>query len=131
MAGEARIVVCVEREHGTYKSCSRQLNSAFGNSISLVHFATAREALAYLSSNRADLVISSLLQAEIDGIDLLNACKELYPGMPFVIHTNLNYKEDFFAWGFKPDAYVVREQDPSGLIDAVGSLLDIKADRQP
>jgi DNA-binding NarL/FixJ family response regulator len=101
------------------------LNAKFGDKISLVHFAAARDALTYLSSDKADLVISSLLQAEIDGIDLLNTCKELYPNVPFIIYSNLEYKEDFFAWGFKPDAYVVRGPDTSSLLEAVESLLGI------
>lgn len=127
MSGETRTIVCVEREHGTYKSCSRDLVATFGDKIRLVHFASAKEALDYLASNSADLVISSLMQTEINGIDFLNSCKELYPGLPFIIYTNLEYKEDFFLWGFKPDAYVARGADrseyASGLTGAVEKLL--------
>jgi len=123
MSDETNVIVCVEREHGPYQSCSRELNSKFGDKIKLVHFATAKETLDYLSSSRADLVISSLMQAEINGIDLLNTCKELYPGLPFIIYTPLEYKEDFFIWGYKPDAYVVRSSDFSSLTEAVERLL--------
>src|SRR5512135_1067275 len=108
MSEAGKIIVCVEREHATHKRCSRELENKFGDKIVLVHFETAKEALAYLTSNRSDLVISSLLQSQIDGIDLLNSAKEIKPGLPFIIYTNLEYKEDFFAWGFKPDAYIVR-----------------------
>ncbi len=79
--------------------------------------------MAYLTSNRSDLVISSLLQAQIDGIDLLNSSKEINPDLPFIIYTNLEYKEDFFAWGFKPDAYVVRSPDLSDLLETIVRLL--------
>ena len=120
-----KIIVCVEREHATYKTCSRELENKFGDEISLVHFETAKEALAYLTTNRSDLVISSLLQSQIDGIDLLNSSKEINPGLPFIIYTNLEYKEEFFAWGFKPDAYVVRSPDLSGLLEAVAKFLNM------
>lgn len=123
MPDETKVIVCVEREHGTFKSCSRELNSKFGNRIRIVHFHTSKGALDYLSSNRADLIISSLMQGEINGIDLLNTCKELYPGLPFIIYTVLDYKEDFFTWGCKPDAYIVRSPDFTGLLEAVERLL--------
>jgi DNA-binding NtrC family response regulator len=125
MSDGKKIIVCVEREHGTYKTCSRELENQFGDKISLVHFETAKEALAYLTTNRSDLVISSLLQSQIDGIDLLNSSKEINPGLPFIIYTNLEYKEEFFAWGFKPDAYVVRSPDLSGLLEAVAKFLNM------
>ncbi len=95
--------------------------------MSLIHFDTAKEALSYLTTNRSDLVISSLLQSQIDGIDLLNSSKEINPGLPFIIYTNLEYKEEFFAWGFKPDAYVVRSTDLSGLLETATRLLNIDA----
>ncbi|MGO9376976.1 MAG: hypothetical protein ACLPN1_05830 [Dissulfurispiraceae bacterium] len=123
MSGEKKVIVCVEREHGTYKTCSRELENKFGDKISLVHYETGKEALAYLTSNRSDLVISSLLQSQIDGIDLLNSSKEINPDLPFIIYTNLEYKEDFFAWGFKPDAYVVRSPDLSDLLETIVRLL--------
>jgi len=126
MSDETYIIVCVEREHGAYQSCSRALNGRFGEKIRLVHFPAAKTALDYLSSNRADLVISSLMQAEINGIDFLNTCKEIYPRLPFIIYTVLEPKEDFFAWGYKPDAYVVRSSEFSVLLDTVEKLLNIK-----
>lgn len=125
MADEKKIIVCVEREHGTIKRCSNALENAFGDKASLVHFGTSKEALAYLTSHRSDLVISSLLQSQIDGIDLLNSAKELNPDLPFIIYSNLEYKDEFFAWGFKPDAYVVREDDMSGLVETVKQFLII------
>jgi DNA-binding NarL/FixJ family response regulator len=125
-SGEICVIVCVEREHGPYQACSRELKARFGDKIGLVHFPAAKTALDYLSSNRADLVISSLMQAEINGIDLLNTCKELYPSLPFIIYTVLEHKEDFFAWGSKPDAYVVRSSEYSVLLDAVEKLLNLK-----
>ncbi len=126
MSGETCVIVCVEREHGAYQACSRELNARFGDKIRLVHFPAAKTALDYLSSNRADLVISSLMQAEINGIDFLNTCKELYPHLPFIIYTILEHKEDFFAWGYKPDAYVVRSSEFSVLLDTVEKLLNLK-----
>jgi DNA-binding NarL/FixJ family response regulator len=125
-SGETRVIVCVEREHGPYKACSRELTARFGDKIQLVHFPAAKTALDYLSTNGADLVISSLMQAEINGIDLLNTCKELYPHLPVIIYSVLEYKEEFFAWGHKPDAYVVRSSEFSVLLDTVGKLLNIK-----
>jgi DNA-binding NtrC family response regulator len=125
MSGEKKIIVCVEREHAAIKRCTGGLEDRFGDRISLIHFETSKEALKYLTSNRSDLVISSLLQSQIDGIDLLNAAKEINPDLPFIIHTNLEYKDEFFAWGFKPDAYIVRRDDLRELLDAVGRLLDI------
>jgi DNA-binding NtrC family response regulator len=127
MSDGKKRIVCVEREHGTYKTCSRELENKFGDKIALVHFETAKETLAYLTTNRSDLVISSLLQSQIDGIDLLNASKEINPGLPFIIYTSLEYKDEFFAWGFKPDAYVVRSPDLSGLLETVARLLNIDA----
>ncbi|HTZ18484.1 MAG TPA: response regulator [Dissulfurispiraceae bacterium] len=124
MTDEKKTIVCVEREHGTYKTLSRELISKFSDKISLVHFGTAKDALAYLSSGSADLVISSLLQAQIDGIDLLNDIKELHPNLPVIIYTNLEYKDEFFAWGHKPDAYVVRGKDGSDLPATVERLLE-------
>jgi DNA-binding NtrC family response regulator len=127
MSDEKKKIVCVEREHATYKTCSSELEHTFGDKISLVHFETGKETLAYLASNRVDLVISSLLQSQIDGIDLLNSSKENNPGLPFVIYTNLEYKDDFFTWGFKPDAYVVRSPDLSGFLETIARLLGIEA----
>jgi len=46
--------------------------------------------------------------------------------LPFIIYTNLQYKEEFFAWGFKPDAYVVRGDDMSELIEAVARVIEIR-----
>jgi DNA-binding NarL/FixJ family response regulator len=66
------------------------------------------------------------MQAEINGIDLLNTCKELHPHLPVIIYSVLEYKEEFFAWGHKPDAYVVRSSEFSVLLDTVGKLLNIK-----
>ena len=126
MSGKARVIVCVEREHGTIKKCSHALEGRFGDKIELVHFGTARDALAYISSRKPDLVISSLLQSQIDGIDLLNSVKEIDTALPFIIYTNLQYKEEFFAWGFKPDAYVVRGDDMSELIEAVARVIEIR-----
>ena len=126
MSNRKKIIVCVEREHATYKTCSREIEKKFGDKISLVHFETGKEALAYLTPNRPDLVISSLLQSQIDGIDLLNSSKEINPGLPFIIYTTLEYKEDFFAWGFKPDAYVVRGADLSGLLESIAKLLNFE-----
>ncbi len=126
MSGEKYVIVCVEREHAAYKSYSEELGFKFGDRIQLVHFPSARQALEYLSSRGADLVISSLMQAEINGIEFLNICKELYPRLPFIIYTVLEYKEDFFATGYKPDAYVVRSPDFTVLLNAVEKLLDIK-----
>lgn len=122
---EKKIIVCVEAEHGTYKTCSRELEKRFGDKISLLHFTTGKEALAYLTSGSADLVISSLLQSRIDGIDLLNSSKDIKPDLPFMIFTNLEYKEDFFAWGFKPDAYVVRRPDLSGFLETIARFLGV------
>ena len=127
MSDEKKIIVCVEREHATHKTCTRELENKFGDKISLIHFETGKEALAYLTSNKTDLVISSLLQSQIDGIDLLNSAKEINPDLPFVIYTNLEYKDDFFTWGFKPDAYVVRSPDLSGFLETIARLLDIEA----
>ena len=125
MSDEKKLIVYVEREHAAIKRCTGALEDRFGDKISMVHFETSKEALKYLTANRSDLVISSLLQSQIDGIDLLNAVKETNPELPFIIHTNLEYKEEFFAWGFKPDAYIVRSDDLTELLDAVGRLLDI------
>ncbi len=125
MPDDKKTIVCVERHHGTYKACSRELESKFGDRILLVHFETGKEALAYLKSHKTDLVVSSLLQSQIDGIDLLNSSKELDPGVPFIIYTDLAYKDEFFAWGFKPDAYVVKGQDLTGLLETVTRLLTI------
>jgi len=125
MSDVKKIIVCVEREHATHKTCSRELENKFGDKISLVHFETGKEALDYLTANRTDLVISSLLQSQIDGIDLLNSAKEISPGLPFIIYTTLEYKDDFFTWGFKPDAYVVRGPDLSVLLETIARLLVI------
>ena len=129
MTEDKKTIVCVEREHGPYKAYSSALMSKFGDTISLVHFAISKEALNYISSNKVDLVITSLLQAQIDGIDLLNDLKDIHPDMPVVIYTNLEYKDEFFAWGHKPDAYVVRGKDSSELLLEVERLL-MRGDQQ-
>lgn len=125
MSDEKKIIVCVEREHSTYKACSSGLENRFGDKMLLVHFETGKDALSYLASNGADLVISSLLQSQIDGIDLLNSSKEINPGLPFIVYANLKYNDDFFAWGYKPDAYVLRSSDLSDLIETIARLLNI------
>jgi len=129
MSDKQRIILCLEREHGTYKNYSSELSAQFGDRIKLIHLFTAKDAHDYLSSNRVDLVISCLLQTEINGIDFLNTCKELYPDLPFIIYTTLNYKEEFFSTGFNPDAYVVRNADFSDLLYAVEELLNLKAQK--
>ncbi|HMK61136.1 MAG TPA: hypothetical protein VK452_08330 [Dissulfurispiraceae bacterium] len=126
MSDNIKTIALVEREHGTIKKCSHAIESKFGDKIELVHFGTAKDALAFMASHGVDLVISSLLQSQIDGIELLNSSKEINPNVPFIIYTNLQYKEEFFAWGFKPDAYVVRREDMSELIIAVEGLLKIR-----
>jgi DNA-binding NtrC family response regulator len=57
-------------------------------------FNDAREALNYLAENRPDLIISDFFMPEVDGIQLLQQARKLYPEVPRVLLTGYADKEN-------------------------------------
>ena len=78
----------------------------------------ADAAMAALREERPDVVILDIAMPERDGLSALQELLDADPGLPVVIHTAYPaYADNFLAWA--ADAYVVKSQDMTPLLEAV------------
>lgn len=101
----------------------KEIIGEYGNKINVVHSFSPLDAFNYLIANNVDLIISELLFEDRDGIQLLNACKTLYPRLPFIVYCAYDYHEGMFR-NQAPDIYIQISSDLSELISTVGKLLN-------
>ncbi|NTU43249.1 MAG: response regulator [Nitrospirales bacterium] len=121
-----REIVHVECNSIYHKLFQRELSDTFGDAISYIGFSNHIEALDFLESNKAHLIISCInIQGQkASGLEFLRKCKTLWPDTPFLIHTALGYRDDFAHSGIAADAYVMKSSDPTELIHSIKRLLN-------
>lgn len=95
----------------------------FRDKMDLVYFYSPKDAFNYLLTNKVHLIISCLLFPDITGIHFLRACKELCPKLPFIIHSGMDYRDDFAVWA--ADAYIIKSSDLSELFKTIEKLLGL------
>ncbi len=83
---------------------------------------TGKRALVILFENKEiSLVILDILLPDIDGITILRKIKnDINPGLPVIMHTLYEYRDDFAVWA--SEAYVLKNRNDrfaSELISAV------------
>ncbi|MBU0985503.1 MAG: response regulator [candidate division Zixibacteria bacterium] len=86
------IVVIVDDEEMVLTSLSSFLN--LETEYEVVTFTSAAEALAYITDNSIDLVVSDYLMPEMDGISFLARVRDLQPEVPRIILTGYADKEN-------------------------------------
>jgi DNA-binding NarL/FixJ family response regulator len=124
MEKEKKTVLLVDDDvyvHGTFDA-----ENPFEDKINVLHFYSSKDALNYLRTNKVHLIISCIrfpAPGDIDGIHFLRECKELYPRLPFIMHTAYPRRDDFSVWA--SDAYIVKSSDYSELFKAVEKLLGL------
>jgi len=78
----------------------------------------ADAAMEALREERPAVVVLDIAMPERDGLSALQELLDADPGLPVVIHTAYpSYADNFLAWA--ADAYVVKSQDMSPLLEAV------------
>jgi DNA-binding NtrC family response regulator len=124
MENDQKTVLLVDAVRSIHKLFDEE--NPFGDKINTIHFYSAKEALNYLRSNNVHLVISCISfvafgKGNIYGLHLLRECKELNPKLPFIIHSAMDYRDDFYLSPW--DAYIVKSPDLTELFKAVERLL--------
>jgi DNA-binding NtrC family response regulator len=78
----------------------------------------ADAAMEALRQERPAVVVLDIAMPERDGLSALQELLDADPGLPVVIHTAYpSYADNFLAWA--ADAYVVKSQDMTPLLEAV------------
>ena len=78
----------------------------------------ADAAMEALREERPTVVILDIAMPERDGLSALQELLDADPGLPVIIHTAYpSYADSFLAWA--ADAYVVKSQDMTPLLEAV------------
>ena len=84
--------------------------------------ATAREALARLTKERADLVLLDIHLPGMDGLELIGRLIEIDSRIPVVIYTgDSSFQENFRAW--VADAYVLKSSKLEELVETIRQIL--------
>lgn len=118
-----KIILLVDKNEHIHRLYDEEFSDAFDNKIKLVHFNSPNDAFNYLMSNKVHLVFSGIFYPDMIGITFLEACKTLYPELPFIMNSTLDYREEFFIETF-PDAFIVVSSDLSELISTIRKLLN-------
>ena len=90
-----------------------------------------RDAIAYLSAHRADLIISDIKMSDIDGIELCKYIHEHFPDTKMIVlsgYSNFDYAQQLMKSGVS--LYLLKPLDKAKLLEAlskVKSELDEKA----
>lgn len=124
MEKEKKTVLLVDDDAYIHRGFDAE--NPFTDKINVLHFYSSKDALNYLRTNKVHLVISCLrfpAPDDIDGIHLLRECKELYPKLPYIVHSAYEKRDDFVTWA--SDAYIVKSSDYSELFKAVEKLLGL------
>jgi DNA-binding NtrC family response regulator len=83
----------------------------------------ADAAMEALRHERPAVVVLDIAMPERDGLSALQELLDADPGLPVIIHTAYpSYADNFLAWA--ADAYVVKSQDMSPLLEAVGNAVN-------
>lgn len=64
-----------------------------------------------------DIAIIDILLPDIDGIRVLRRMVEINPGIPKIMYSAYDYRDDFAVWA--SEAYIIKRLDMSELIAAV------------
>ncbi|HJL40834.1 MAG TPA: response regulator [Myxococcales bacterium LLY-WYZ-16_1] len=92
MSTQSEIIVIVDDEEMVLTSLKSYLTLETDYRVET--FTSAKDALAYLESDEADLVISDYLMPEMDGIRFLARVRELHPEAPRILLTGYADKEN-------------------------------------
>ena len=80
------------------------------------------EALEELRQAPPDLVVTEILLAGIDGLDLLARILDAHPKMPVILNSAVGgYRDNFLSWA--ADAYLLKSLDAAPLRAKVRELL--------
>jgi DNA-binding response OmpR family regulator len=83
---------------------------------------SGREALEVFDRESPDLVTLDILMPDMDGIQVLRYLKEKKPGVPVIMLTAYDYRDDFSVW--VSDAYVVKSSDLTNLKATIKNIID-------
>jgi DNA-binding response OmpR family regulator len=90
-----------------------------------VHIASSgKEALEVFAKVNPDIVTLDILMPGMDGIEVLRKLKDQKPGLPVIMSTAYDYRDDFSVWA--SDAYVVKSADMTELKSTIKRLLQKK-----
>ncbi|MEO5355731.1 MAG: response regulator [Nitrospirae bacterium YQR-1] len=82
---------------------------------------SGKEALEFFEKQTPDIVTLDILMPGMDGIEVLRRMKEKKPGLPVIMSTAYDYRDDFSVWA--SDAYVVKSADLTELKSTIKTLL--------
>lgn len=118
-----KVILVVEDDKHLNPFICKEIEERFGDKVRTIPFFDGRPAFDFLKENpdKVHLIISCILMPELDGIKLLRMCKELKPRLPFIIHTAMDYRDDFAAWA--SEAYIVKSADLTLLLKTIDDLL--------
>jgi two-component SAPR family response regulator len=105
---------------------NKEIMSAYAKKISMriTGVDSAKDAFCFLTSNEVNLVISEFKLKDVYGIYLLDACKTLYPQVPFILHSPYYCRGDISP-EYHPDFYVRMSVDLSELLEVVDKCIHI------
>lgn len=87
-------------------------------------FSVAYEALAYIDSNKPDIVITDIKMANINGLEFVRIIRDLYPELPVIVVSAFSDPEYISkAEDLKVDSYLTKPVDIDNLIDIIKSIL--------
>lgn len=70
-----------------------------------------------------DLLITDFAMHEMDGLDLIRACRRLNPKQKIILVSGTVDESVFAGSGIKPDRFLAKPYEPSALTDLVQELL--------
>jgi DNA-binding response OmpR family regulator len=82
---------------------------------------SGKEALEKFAQIDPDIVTLDILMPGMDGIEVLRKLKDQKPGLPVIMSTAYDYRDDFSVWA--SDAYVVKSADLTELKSTIKRLL--------
>jgi two-component system cell cycle response regulator CpdR len=99
----------------------------------VVRVPNGREAYRYLSSAKADLILTDILMPEMDGIELIQKRAELAPDVPLIAFSGGGFRLDQtellkYAEVFGAQVVLEKPVKPQVLLDSIERLL---AERRP
>ncbi|GAB5045860.1 response regulator [Thermodesulfovibrio sp. TK110] len=83
---------------------------------------SGREALELFESEKPDMVTLDIMMPDIDGIQVLRQLKQKNPGVPVIMLTAYDYRDDFSIWA--SDAYVVKSSDLGPLKETIKEIAE-------
>lgn len=83
--------------------------------------ANALDGLDIIENKQVDLVILDIKMPGMDGLEALKKIAALNKGVPIILNSAFDYKDDFITWPCR--AYVIKSQDLTELKETVKSFL--------